>query len=84
MAMQEPLNELLTHLGEAIDEAESGGGDPAELKRLVAEVDRRLNEDDSDGIVDDLREEAVKFEVSHPRLADTLRRAIDALGAIGL
>ena len=82
--MHEPLNELLTQLGAAIDEAEAGGGDPAELRRLVGQVDRRLNEDDHDGIVDELQEEATRFEVSHPRLADALRRAVDALGALGL
>jgi hypothetical protein len=84
MAMEEPLNELLAQLGTAIDEAEAGGGDPAELKRLVGRVDRRLNDDDRDGIVDELQVEATKFEVSHPRLADALRRAVDALGALGL
>jgi hypothetical protein len=81
--MQEPLNELLAQLGEAIDEAEAGGGDPAELRRLVGQVDRRLNEDDHDGIIE-LQEEATKFEVDHPRLADALRRAVDALSALGL
>jgi hypothetical protein len=84
MAIDEPLQELLSQLGEAIDEAEAGGGDPAELRRLVAQVDRRLNDDDHDGIVDELQEEATRFEVSHPRLADALRRAVDALGALGL
>jgi hypothetical protein len=82
--MQEPLNELLAQLGEAIDEAEAGGGDPAELRRLVGQVDRRLNDDDHDGIIDELQEEATKFEVDHPRLADALRRAVDALSALGL
>ena len=55
MAMEEPLEELLVHLREAIDKAEDGSGDEAELSRLVAEVDRRLNETDPEGVVDDLR-----------------------------
>jgi hypothetical protein len=84
MAMQEPLDELLAELKAAIDEADAGGGDPAELRRLVAEVDRRLNDDDEEGVVDDLRDEVTKFEVSHPRLAAAIGRAADALSALGL
>ena len=84
MAMQEPLQELLVHLREAIDKAEDGSGDEAELSRLVAEVDRRLNETDDEGVVDDLRGEVTKFETSHPKLADAIGRAADALSALGL
>lgn len=84
MAIEEPLNELLAELGAAIDAAETGGGDPDELRRLVAEVDRRLNEDDDEGIVDDLRDEVTKFEVEHPKLAAAIGRAADALSALGL
>ena len=84
MAMQEPLQELLAQLRSAIDAAEDGSGDPAELKRLAAEVDRRLNEDDHDGVVDDLRDEVTKFEVNHPHLAAAIARAADALSALGL
>jgi hypothetical protein len=62
MGMQEPLDELMGHLRAALHEAEAGGGDPDELRRLVAEVDRRLNEDDSEGVVDDLRHEVTRFE----------------------
>jgi hypothetical protein len=84
MGMQEPLDELMGHLQAALAEAETGAGDPDELRRLVAEVDRRLNEDDSEGVVDDLRHEVTKFEASHPRLADAIGRAADALSSIGL
>jgi hypothetical protein len=84
MAMEEPLNELLEHLREAIDKSEDGSGDEAELSRLVSEVDRRLNEEDDDGIVDDLRHEVSKFEISHPALASAIGRAADALSALGL
>ncbi len=34
------------------------------------EVERRLSDEDDEGVVDDLREEVTKFEVSHPKLAD--------------
>ena len=84
MAMQEPLEELLAHLRAAIDAAEDGTGDQKELARLAGELDRRLNDTDSDGVVDDLRTEVTKFEVSHPALAGAIGRAADALSALGL
>ena len=66
--MQEPLEELLAHLRDAIDAAEDGADNKEELARLSQEVERRLSEEDSDGVVDDLREEVTRFEVSHPNL----------------
>ena len=83
MAMQEPLSELLSELRGAIDEAERTG-EREHLARLVDELDRRLNEDDDEGIVDDLREEVTRFEAEHPRLAAAIGRAADALSALGL
>ncbi|HJR26175.1 MAG TPA: DUF4404 family protein [Acidimicrobiales bacterium] len=83
MAMQEPIEELLDQLRAAIDEAERTG-DKEELARLVDELDRRLNEDDDEGIVDDLRDEVTKWETNHPRLAEAIGRAADALSALGL
>jgi uncharacterized alpha-E superfamily protein len=82
--MQEPLNELRAHLQAEIDKAEAGHPDHAELTRLQAELDRRLEEDDDEGIVDDLRERVQRWEVSHPALADVIGRTADALSAIGL
>ncbi|MDP1820653.1 MAG: DUF4404 family protein [Acidimicrobiales bacterium] len=84
MSMHEPLEELLAHLKQAIEECEDGTGDQAELARLTAEVDRRLNDTDGDGLVDDLRHEVQRFEASHPKLAAAIGRAADALSAIGL
>ena len=83
MAMHEPLSELLTELRSAIDEAEQTGN-REHLARLVDELDRRLNEDDDDGVVDELREEVTRFEAEHPRLAAAIGRAADALSALGL
>ena len=83
MAMQEPLEELLDQLRAAIDEAERTG-DRDEPARLVDELDRRLNDEDDEGIVDDLRDEVTKWETNHPRLADAIGRAADALSALGL
>jgi hypothetical protein len=82
--MQEPLEDLLAHLREAIDAAEDGADNKDELARLSKEVERRLSEDDPDGVVDELREEVTRFEVSHPKLASVINRTADALSAIGL
>jgi Flp pilus assembly secretin CpaC len=82
--MQEPLEDLLAHLHEAIAAAEDGADNKEELARLSAEVERRLKDEDSDGVVDDLRGEVSKFEVSHPQLASIINRTADALSAIGL
>jgi len=82
--MQEPLQDLLADLREAIEAAEAGTGDADELRRLASEVDRRLNETDEEGIVDDLRNEVTRFEATHPTLAAAIGRAADALSALGL
>ena len=83
MSIEEPLRELIAHLREAIDQAEQDG-DRDELARLHEELDRRLAEQDDEGIVDDLRDEVLKFEASHPTLAEAIGRAADALSALGL
>jgi len=82
--MQRPLEELLDHLRDAIDACEAGTGDRDELARLAGEVERRLSEDDQEGVVDDLRGEVQRFEVTHPKLAAAIGRAADALSALGL
>jgi hypothetical protein len=82
--MQEPLEQLLADLRTAIDECEDGTGDREELARLVGQVERRLQDEDDDGVVDDLREEVTRFEVTHPSLANAIGRAADALSALGL
>jgi hypothetical protein len=82
--MQEPLEDLLTHLRDAIDAAEDGADNKDELARLSREVERRLSDEDDEGVVDELREEVTKFEVSHPKLASIINRTADALSAMGL
>jgi hypothetical protein len=82
--MQEPLDQLLADLRRAIDADEGGEVDREELARLAGEVERRLREDDDEGVVDELREEVTRFEVSHPPLANAIGRAADALSALGL
>ena len=82
--MQEPLDQLLADLRRAIDADDGGEVDREELARLAGEVERRLREDDDEGVVDELREEVTRFEVSHPTLANAIGRAADALSALGL
>ena len=82
--MQEPLEQLLAQLKDAIDASGEGVDNKDELARLAGEVERRLSDDDPDGVVEELREEVTRFEVSHPTLAAAIGRAADALSAIGL
>jgi hypothetical protein len=82
--VQEPLQDLLAELKQAIEASEAGTDNQAEIARLADEVDRRLNHDDTDGVGDDLGDAVDRFEVSHPRLADAIGRAADALSALGL
>jgi hypothetical protein len=82
--MQEPLEQLLVDLKAAIEASEDGADNRDELARLVGEVERRLHEEDDEGVVDDLRDEVTRFEVSHPHLSSAIGRAADALSALGL
>ena len=82
--MQEPLEQLLAELHDAIEASDEGADNKEDIARLAGEVERRLGEDDPDGVVDDLREEVTRFEASHPNLAVAIGRAADALSAIGL
>ena len=82
--MREPLQQLLAELRRAIDAAEHGADNREELARLAGEVERRLEHEDDDGIVDNLRDEVRRFEVTHPHLANAIGRAADALSALGL
>lgn len=82
--MQETLEQLLADLKDAIDVSGEGVDNKDELARLAGEVERRLSDNDPDGVVDELREEVTRFEASHPNLAAAIGRAADALSAIGL
>ena len=97
--MQETLEELLARLKAEIEDAEHGDVDRDELARLARAVETKLaekqaaepseadaenEEDDDDGLTDDLREGVVRWESSHPDLANFLHRAADTLGGVGL
>jgi predicted component of type VI protein secretion system len=92
---QESLRELLARVHEQL---KAGGGRlDADARRLLATVmrdmDRALNEadrglDEASAAVAShtprLESLAVRFEVEHPALAETLRELIDALGKAGI
>ena len=81
----QPLEELLTELRAAIDANERGAGNDAELARLAGRVEERIRlQDDEGDLVEELREEVTRFEVTHPKLAAAIGRAADALSALGL
>jgi hypothetical protein len=82
--MQEPLSELLEHLKEEIARAEEGHPDREALSRLAGEVERRLADEEPEGVVEGLRDEVTRWEASHPRLSEVIGRTADALSAIGL
>lgn len=82
--MHDELRQLLAELKGAIEASEDGSDNRAELARLTREVERRLHEEDDEGLVDELRGEMTRFEVTHPSLASAIGRAADALSAIGL
>ncbi|MGV3760461.1 MAG: DUF4404 family protein [Actinomycetota bacterium] len=81
----QPLEELLAELRAAIDANERGAENDAELARLAGRVEDRIRlQDDEGDIVEELREEVTRFEVTHPKLAAAIGRAADALSALGL
>ena len=84
MAAQEPLNDLLSQLRAEIDATEAGSGNREELARLADQVERRLRDEDHEGVVDELRDARTRFEVTHPRIAGAIGQVADALSALGL
>ena len=98
--MQETLEQLLARLKAEIEDAEHGDVDRAELARLARAVEAKLAEtgadkaaekaenadddDDDDSLSEDLREGVVRWESSHPDLANFLHQAADTLGGIGI
>lgn len=87
--MDDRTAELIAELKAAIADLEDGSGDADLVADLAARIDRRVDAeaelaDDDDTLGEDIREGAVRFEVDHPRLADALRRIVDAIGGIGL
>jgi len=81
--MHEPLRNLLAHLKDAIS-SDDDTENQEELEALAGKVERRIGEEDDEGVVDELRDHVQHFEVSHPSLAASINQAADALSAMGL
>ncbi len=87
--MPETHEQLVARLRAEIEQSGHGEADRATLDRLAAEAERRMgaakaSDDGHDGLVDELRQSVLRFEVSHPRLADAIGHVADALSGIGL
>jgi len=87
--MDDRTTELIADLKAAIADLEAGSGDADHVADLANRIERRLDaeaelHDDDDTLGEEVREGAVRFEADHPKLADALRRIVDAIGGIGL
>lgn len=86
--MEDDLKQLLNELSAAINRTRDGHEDQAELVRLVAAVERRLQSDapaeDHRHLIDVLKQAEVRFESDHPRLGSALQQAIQTLSAAGI
>jgi hypothetical protein len=87
--MDETTAALIDDLKVAIADLEAGTGDADRVADLAGRIERRLDAeaelvDEDDTIAEEIREGAVRFEADHPRLADALRRIVDAIGGIGI
>ena len=86
---QQRMRELIEELrGELASAAEEDPAKRERLERLVESIDSRLEghlaEDHQQELIDELREEAVEFEVEHPDVSATLRGFLQMLSSIGI
>ena len=88
--MDETTAALIADLKAALAELEAGTEEAADrVAELAGRIERRLDaeaelHDDDDSLGEEIREGAVRFEADHPKLADALRRIVDAIGGIGM
>jgi hypothetical protein len=78
-ALQDLLRQVRQHLGAGPVDADTR----QQLSSLVHDIEHKLGGGASQAEVR-LESLAVKFEASHPALAETLRQVIDTLGKAGL
>jgi len=84
---EEKITQLLGQLNDELSDAD--GLDPELTDRLKAateEIRAALAGDDVEpqGVVEQLRDAATRFEDSHPTLTNTVGRIADALSQIGI
>lgn len=91
--MDAELRRLLDELNRAIVDAKADGtiddDERAELRRLVGLADALLDpeepdENDHEGLREQLDEAAIRFEGRHPTLAAAIRSAVDTLTGYGM
>jgi hypothetical protein len=80
------VDEHLQRLREQLDVAAAGTDEPerAELKQLRAEVDTHVDRDDHHSLTESLARGETRFQSGHPKLADAIRRVLDALSSTGI
>jgi hypothetical protein len=77
------LKDLLRRVREHLGAGAVDGASRAQLSSLVHDIEHRVQGSASQAEVR-LETMAVKFEASHPALAETLREVIDTLGKAGI
>ena len=80
------LHELLARVREHLGSGPVEGDARQQLSTLMHDIEYKLGQGSAAGAAPAPRLEslAVRFEASHPALAETLREVIDALGKAGL
>jgi len=80
------VDEHLQGLREQIDAAAAttDGAERAELTKLRAEVDTHAGSGDHHRLAESLARGETRFESGHPKLADAIRRVLEALSSSGI
>jgi Domain of unknown function (DUF4404) len=81
------LHELLERVREHLGAGPVEGDARQQLSALMHDIEHKLGQSAAAGVAPAtprLESLAVRFEASHPALAETLREVIDALGKAGL
>lgn len=87
---KERLQNLLAELQTELDAANDLDAKTADrLRRAAADISDTLADadkadDDAKSFMDELIEADQRFEVAHPRIADTLRQIMETLSNIGI
>jgi len=85
--MSEELRDLLARVHQHLGAGGAVGEEVrSQLATLMKDIERTLGQDSESApaAAPRLEQLAVKFEASHPALAETLREVIDALGKAGI
>lgn len=87
----ERLKDSLENLHSVLSKAEHVDNDSKELlHKIMADIQNLLNKNVEDthstkrGIIDDLKDSAMKFEATHPELAGAINIVISSLSNIGV